>query len=173
MAEESITEENLADETKTQVYEVGFHIVPSVEEGKIAAEVESIKSYIEKQHGVFIEEEFPKKIALAYTITKDTDDKRQKFDKAYFGWIKFEMKTENIINIKDYMDKNKNILRFLIIKTVRESTLTPKGAMFTKEDAPKQIKRMPALKSEEKEKKEEPKMTEAELDKTIEELIVD
>lgn len=166
-------------EAETQVYELGFHIISSVEEGKLPAEVDSIKASIEKQGGAFIAEEFPKKTALAYTITKDIEGKKQKFDTAYFGWVKFEMKTENIMNVKDDMDKNKNILRFLIIKTVKESTLAPKSAITTKEDlhaptgAPKQIKRKAVLKTDEKEKQEGPKMTEEELDKTIEELIVD
>ena len=137
MTEEVKTEDMSIDEGEIQVYELGFHIVSSVEEDKLAVEVDSIKTLIEKQEGAFIAEEFPKKIALAYTITKDTDGKRQKFDTAYFGWVKFEMKTENIMNVKDEMDKNKNILRFLIIKTVKESTLAPKSAIVTKEETPK------------------------------------
>lgn len=174
------TEEAKIEDSETQVYELGFHVVSSVavsadkqEEGELAVEVGSIKAIIEKQGGAFIAEEFPKKISLAYTMTKDIDGKRHKFDTAYFGWFKFEMKTENIINVKDEMDKDKNILRFIIIKTVKESTLAPKSAMAPKEETPKQIKRKPTLKAEEKEKKEESKMTEAELDKTIEELIVE
>ncbi len=173
MTYEVKTEDISDDESETQIYELGFHIVPSVEEGKLPAEVDSIKAFIEKQGGAFIAEDFPKKIGLAYTITKDTEGKRNKFDTAYFGWVKFEMKTENIMNVKDEMDKNKNILRYLIIKTVKESTLAPKSAMAPKEEAPKQIKQKPILKTGDMEKKEGPKMTEEELDKTIEELIVE
>ena len=173
MTDEVKTEDISVDESETQIYELGFHIVPSIEEGKLSAEIDSIKASIEKQEGAFIAEGLPKKIGLAYTIAKDIDSKRHKFDTAYFGWVKFEIKTENIMNIKEEMDKNKNILRFLIIKTVKESTLAPKSALATQEDAPKPIKRKPVLKTEEKEKKEGPKMSEAELDKTIEELIVE
>lgn len=173
MTENISNEIDNSDESETQVYELGFHILSSVEEEKVVEEVDSIKASIQKQEGVFVAEGFPKKIALAYTITKDIDSEKQKFDTAYFGWIKFEMKTENIMNVKDEMDKNKNILRFIIIKTVKESTLAPKSAMVAKEEALRQIKRKPTLKVDEKGKKEGPKMTEAELDKTIEELIVE
>lgn len=173
MAEEVIKEEDSTEEGETQVYELGFHIVPSIEEADLAVEVDSIKALIEKNGGTFIGDELPKKIALAYTIAKDIDGKRRKFNSAFFGWMKFEMKTENIMNVKKEVDKNKNILRYLIIKTVKESTLAPKSALTAKEDTPKQIKRKPILKTEEKEKKEGPKMTAAELDKTIEELIVE
>lgn len=173
MAEEITKEENSIDESETQIYELGFHIIPSVEEGKLPAEVDSIKASIERQGGAFIADEFPKKIALAYTIAKDTEGKRYKFDTAYFGWMKFEMKTENIMNLKDEADKNKNILRYLIIKTVKESTLAPKSALTPKEEIVKKTKNetSPRLVGPGP-KKEVPKMSEAELDKTIEELIV-
>ena len=186
MAEEETKEETdlsaealaEAEERELQVYELGFHILSSIEEQKVVAEVDSIKASIEKHGGVFITEELPKKINLAYTMDKEIEGKRQKFDTAYFGWIKFEMQTENIMNAKEDMDSSKSILRFIIIRTVRESTLAPRSAIFAKEDlptqaGPKQIKQKPILKVDEKEKKEGPKMTEEELDKTIEELIIE
>jgi ribosomal protein S6 len=168
-----------ADEAETQVYEVGFHILPSVEEGNITTEVDSIKSLIEKNAGVLITDESPKLIDLAYTIAKDIDAKRYRFDTAYFGWIKFEMKTDSIVAVKEGMDINKNILRYLIIKTVKESTLVPKTA-FTKDDSHKKPKPKPTETIEKTDKAEKPKpkpapapVSEEELDKTIEELIVE
>lgn len=184
MAEEVIKEDNSADlsaealaEAETQIYEVGFHIVSSVSEDTVSGEVEAIKSLIEKSGGVFIADEFPKKISLAYTITKDIEGKRQRFDTAYFGWIKFEMKTDSIIDLKEGMDVNKNILRFLIIKTVKESTLMPKSVISPKAEVIKSVKPLPAGRQEKpkevvNEKAKTP-VSEEELDKTIEELIVE
>lgn len=166
-----------ADEAETQVYEVGFHIVPSTPEDKISKEVDIIKSLIEKDGGVLITDGSPKLINLAYTITKDIDSKRYKFDTAYFGWIKFEMKTDSIIALKEEMDTNKSIVRFLIIKTVKESTLVPKTAVFAKDETLKKSK--PKQKSEttpiadKVEEKKEILVSEEELDKTIEELVVE
>ena len=113
MAEDVIKEDiaqDEADEAETQVYEVGFHIVPSVEEGDLASEVDSIKSLIEKNGGVFISEEFPKLIDLAYTIVKGIEGKKERFDTAYFGWIKFIMHPSAIESLKKVIDSNNNIL---------------------------------------------------------------
>lgn len=172
------------DDAETQIYEVGFHIVPSIEETNLGKEVDIIKSLIEKNGGAFISEEFPKKTTLAYTVFKNIDGKIQKFDTAYFGWIKFEMKTDSILNVKEETDLNKNVLRYLIIKTVRESTLTPSTLVFAKDTQVNIFKKPKTKEVIEKKKKETTKnkqptqaektsISEKELDKTIEDLLVD
>jgi ribosomal protein S6 len=192
MIEDVIKEDILEDEAdlsaealteaETQIYEVGFHIVPTVEEGKLSDEVNSIKSLIEKNGGIFIAEEFPKNIHLAYIISKNIDGKIKKFNNAYFGWIKFEIKTDSIVNVKEALDLNKEILRYLIIKTVKESTLIPKDIISPKTEIRKNVKLLSVRKREKLEKfvKEDSSaqvnkkpVSEEELDKTIEELIVE
>ncbi len=179
MAEDVIKEDiaqDSAEEAETQVYEVGFHIVPTVEEADLGKEVDSIKSLIESNGGTFIADEFPKPITLAYTIVKNIEGKIKKFDTASFGWIKFEMKTDSIVNVKEGIDLNKNVLRFLIIKTVKESTLAPKTVVFAK-DEPKKDKPLPAGRQEKSVEAPEVEIkapvSEEELDKTIEELVVE
>lgn len=160
------------DDLETQIYELGFHIVPTVEATDLEKEINFIKSIIDKNGGIVISEEFPKQITLAYTISKSIDGKLQKFDTASFGWIKFEMKTNNILNLKEEADADKNILRYLIIKTVRESTLVSKDTASTKTETTKNIKPKKTNKTADlpTDKKKEP-ISEEELDKTIEELI--
>ena len=176
MTDEAIKENIDQDEVESQIYEVGFHTVPSVEEVNLPKEVDAIKSLIEKNGGFFISEEMPKKIALAYTIVKNIDGKIQKFDSAYFGWVKFEMKTDKILNVREEMDLNKNVLRYLIIKTVKESTLTPKD-LFAKTEAPKKLLPVGRQAKPEKTKpvdvEKQVPVSEEDLDKTIEELVVD
>lgn len=161
------------DDLETQIYELGFHIVSTIEGADLKKEIDFIKSIVDKNSGILISEEFPKKITLAYTISKNIDGKIQKFDTAFFGWVKFEMKTGNILNVKEEIDTDKNILRYLIIKTVRESTFAPKDITFSKIETDKNIK----LKKIKKivhlpiNKKKKESISEAELDKTIEELI--
>lgn len=181
---EDLSAEALAkeEEAETQVYEIGFHIVPSVDEGNLGAEMDSIKSLIESNGGTFIAEEFPKNITLAYTIVKNIEGKIKRFDNAYFGWIKFEMKTDSILNVKEEIDLNKEVLRYLIIKTVKESTLIPKGIISPKNETSKSTKSQTPLKTasdsegvaEENLSAQAGKkpVSEKELDKTIEELIV-
>ena len=111
---------------KLTVYEVGFHIATTLPEEKLPAEVTAIKDVLEKAGVEFIAEEYPKQVPLAYTIVKKTQSGTMKFDDAYFGWIKFEVSSEKIAEIKSELDANSNIVRFIIVKTVRENTMPVK-----------------------------------------------
>ena len=89
------------------------------------------------------------------------------------------MKTDNILAIKEEMDINKNILRYLIIKTVKESTLIPKTIVFAKDDSSRKSKPKSAgiTKKMDEAVKKKPTFVseeyEEDLDKTIEKLIVE
>lgn len=150
-----------------QVYELGYHIVSTVAEENLSKEVETLKAIILKDGGSLISEGEPKLINLAYSMTKSVADTKKKFTSAYFGWIKFETKSELMPAIKKAVDANSNVLRYLLIKTVRENTLfTPKLNVRApgKEEAPAKVKK--SIKTDEK------KATSVEdIDKSIDELI--
>lgn len=151
------------EENDNLIYEIGYHLVSSIDESKIIEEVSKLKSLIEENDGVIISEEMPKMTALSYDISKSIDSKKQIFNRAYFGWVKFEADPAKIGNIKNKVESIQNILRFLIVKTVRENTMhTPKIPMFRKE----------ASKEKGEDHAEKPKVSEAELDKSIDELII-
>ena len=151
-----------------QVYELGYHIVSTVAEENVPKEVETLKAIVLKDGGSLVSEGEPKLINLAYSMTKSVADAKKKFNTAYFGWIKFETKSELMPMIKKAVDQNPHVLRYLLIKTVRENTLyTPKLNVKApaKEEAPKAKK---SIKTEEK------KATSIEdLDKTIDELVAE
>jgi len=63
---------------------------------------------------------------LAYEMSRSIHNKKQKFSYGYFGWVKFECTTSQAEVIKDMLDKNEKIIRYLLIKTIRESTLSPR-----------------------------------------------
>ena len=110
-----------------QVYELGYHIVSTVAQENVPKEVESLKAIVLKDGGSLVSEGEPKLINLAYSMTKSVADAKKKFTSAYFGWIKFETKSELMPMIKKAVDANPNVLRYLLIKTVRENTMfTPK-----------------------------------------------
>lgn len=147
------------------VYELGFHLLPTVDESNLLSEFSKIKSIVEESGGVMISEDVPKMVNLAYEISKSIDSKKHKFNKAYFGWVKFEAEPVKVVEIKNKIENDQSILRFLIIKTVRENTIhTPKIPMFRKENHKEE-------KTEEQEEK--PKMSEAELDKSIDDLVIE
>lgn len=115
--------ENKETGEKMHVYEVSFLIVPTVSEDSISEEFSAVKSAVESSGGSVITEEFPKKRNLAYTMEKAFESKYQRYDEAYFGWIKFELVSASVADIKAELDKRQTVLRHMIVKTVRENTM--------------------------------------------------
>jgi len=158
-------ENNLEKEGGVQVYELGYHIVSTVAEENLPKELENIKAIILKDGGSLIAEGEPKLINLAYEMSKTVSDIKKKFNTAYFGWIKFETKAEVVPGIKKAIDANNNILRYLLIKTVRENTMV----------SPKTFEReaKPIRKATKEEAKDATPATIEEIDKTIDELVLE
>lgn len=119
-------------ESKASIYEVGYLFVPSIAEENLGAKVTSLKDLLGEHGATFIGDEYPKMIELAYEMSRTVLNKKQKFTTGYFGWVKFELSADKINAVKDALDKDEQIIRFLLIKTVRESTLSPKRA-YSKE----------------------------------------
>lgn len=151
-------------EKKAKVYEIGYLLVPTVAEERVASEVEIIKSLIEKNEGAFISEDFPKLRPLAYTMKKSLGGgQNASHDNAYFGWIKFETSSDFIPKIKAELAGNSKILRSMLIETVRENTMSSKIMFKPAESLDKTTKEnVPAA-----------PVSEAELDKTIDNLVVE
>ena len=124
------------DKTAGTVYEVGFHVVPTVSQENLPKEVDAIKAVLEKNGAVTISEEFPKLRSLAYQMVKAVGPLRQRCDTAYFGWIKFEAPKEAVAELDKAMKAMDHVLRYLIVKTVRENTIYgPKILAEEKKDA--------------------------------------
>lgn len=161
-------ETKVEKEGGNQVYELGYHIVSTVAEENLPKEVKTLEDIVLVDGGSQLSAGEPKLINLAYPMTKSVADTKKKFTSAYFGWIKFETKSENTSQIKKALDAHPNILRYLLIKTVRENTMfTPKLTVRApeKEVAPKVKK---SIKTSEK------KATSVEeLDKSIDELVLE
>jgi ribosomal protein S6 len=138
-------------DTDSKVYELGFHFVPTIAEDDVAVQFSHLKSMIEKRGGEFISEDFPKMIPLAYEISKTVKAQKKRYTNAYFGWVKFTLTADQIGDLEKEVKAFEPILRYLVISTVKESTL-----LETKEDK--------------KEKEEGETVNEAQLDKKLEEL---
>ncbi len=111
------------------IYEIGYNLIPTISEEGVAKEVGKIKEKITSLGGAVISDEYPNQIKLAYEMTKEIENKNVRFTSAYFGWIKFELEPEAVAEVKKMADSDLNVLRFIIIKTVRENTMyTPKLA---------------------------------------------
>lgn len=127
--------ENEVD-TKSGVYEVGYIMIPTIAEENLGAEVTELKDSLTKCGAVFISEEYPRSLELAYEMSRSINNKKQKFSNGYFGWVKFECTTTEAKVIKDLLDKDEKLVRYLLIKTVRENTISPKRS-YGKQDGSK------------------------------------
>jgi len=156
------------DIEESQVYEVGFHLLPTVPEEKLEEVVSSLQSLITKDGGMVVSEEFPKIRQLAYDIKKRIDIKYVIFSKAYFGWVKFEATPDLVGKIDDGFKNNENILRHIIVKTIRENTMSVPKYPVSKRDENREEKSIPTVESPSVEKIA---VSEEELDKSIDELV--
>lgn len=124
-------------ETNSRIYEIGYLLVPTLSEENVPITYSGLKDLVVSFGGEIISDEMPKIISLAYSMLKVTQNVRNKFDSAYFGWVKFEMNPEKILELKKKLDIDPNIIRFLILKTIRENTLAAKR--FVHKDSRRKI----------------------------------
>jgi ribosomal protein S6 len=116
---ENVTTHN--DEVR--LYELGINLVTTLEE-KITTDFDGVKNII-KKHGAEIKSEStPVAIPLAYTMFKNIDSKNIRHNAASFGWVKFESTPDKIDLIKEDLDLNNEILRYVILKTTEEANTT-------------------------------------------------
>lgn len=122
----SAARERGGEDFEPRIYEVGYHILPSVSPEEVPQESAKIKEAIISFGGVLVSEEEPAVRSLEYPISKTVANKRAWFASAYFGWIKFEAESSAPAALKKFLEENEMVLRFLIVKTVRENTLVKK-----------------------------------------------
>ncbi len=154
-----------------RVYELGFHFVPTLSEDEVAVQFSHLKSLIEKKGGTFISEETPRMTDLAYEITKTVKAQKKRYTSAYFGWVKFDIDPEEIAGIEKDMKAFEPVLRYILITTVRENTLSSGiAAKDAKETVPAKKETKEAA-SAEATPAPAPIIDEAQVDKSINQLV--
>lgn len=158
-----------ADESsEPRLYELGYHIVPTVPEEGVGEEMSKLKDIVERHGGVFAGEEMPRSMQLAYPMSKVVNNKKSTYNTAWFGWMRFQVTPVEAEALYGELKQYETILRFILMKVEQEK----------KRDAPKKMKFL-SNREEKKEddtatkEKQETKMTDEELDKTIDELVVE
>ena len=97
------------------------------------------------------------------TVERAAQGKREKYGESWFGWIKFAQKREKMPAIEAALNASREVLRSLIIETVREDIVPPKArAVFASDRLEGETIKKPAAPQE----KAAP-VSEAELDKSI------
>lgn len=114
-----------------KVYEIGFLLSPAIREEDLDTFVEKIKASITENGGLEIAEGRAEYIDLAYPMQKDIENKRHTYTQAYFGWIKFDMAPDKIAEVKKAVESLQEVIRILLINTVRENTIISKKPLST------------------------------------------
>ncbi|KKQ20380.1 MAG: hypothetical protein US45_C0013G0008 [Candidatus Nomurabacteria bacterium GW2011_GWA1_37_20] len=120
---DALNQENKKD---NRVYELGYLLVPTIKEEDVPASYGNLKELVSSFGGEIIMDEIPKMINLAYSMQKVASNARKKFGTAYFGWTKFVMNGDQVLELKKHLDLDPNFIRFLILKTVKENTIATK-----------------------------------------------
>ncbi len=148
----------------TPVYEIGFHVVPTVGDEGVSKVVEAVRAALGDAE--IISEGFPQKMTLAYQVERATQSKREKYTESYFGNIKFAMQRESITAFTEAVRAMPSVLRFLIIETVREDiAAAPRRSVFTSDRLEGKTIEKPIAAAE-----KPVEVSEAELDKSLEAL---
>ncbi|MEX0651940.1 MAG: 30S ribosomal protein S6 [Candidatus Paceibacterota bacterium] len=166
---ENMIEEVENEDIDPRVYELGYHIISALSEEEAPREASAIKDFIKEKGGIVLSEEAPKHIELAYPMYRTQGGKKEKFETAHFGGIKFEIDPTDVSLIKDVLDANNNILRHIIFKTVRENTHAEVRLPQVRTD--KKFASTP--KNAIVEKKTEDTVSEKALDESIKEIVVE
>lgn len=152
------------------IYEIGYLILPTVAEEKLAPEVSKLKEILEEVKAEVISDEYPVLISLEYEMVKRIDTKNMRFSQGYFGWVKFEAQPEDVEAIKKQFDLNKVILRYLIISTVRENTINSKKPLVS--SLVSRSSRTPKVVVEDALPMDE-EVVDQEIDKLVEDVVVE
>ena len=118
-------------------YELSYLISPELSQSELEDFLKKIESLVSKT-GKILKSENPKKTKLSYPI--------QKKKQAFLNVFEFQAEKEKIDNLKKEIEKEKNILRYLLIKKVERPAFA-KGTST-------ELGRSPTAGKEEKLKKE-------------------
>lgn len=175
MTEETVKAPEAKIETPegVSIYEIAYHALSTLAEDEVEKVTASIRDLVEKAKGSFVAEGAAQLVTLAYPIAINSGGKNTVYDRAYFGWIKCEMPTEEIEALQKALESHKQILRFMVIKTVREDTRA--SAQMVSGGSLKEVKRGGTIKAKtsktaEQETAEKGELSEEKLDKALDEM---
>lgn len=169
IAEKDLYKIDNETDTESRIYELGYLMMPTLAEGEISQETATLKALVEENGGVIIAEQTTQQITLAYSMQQVVNGKREMFETAHFGGMKFEIEPSAIMSLKKALDGDRNLLRYIIFKTVRENTRAEiKLPQIKIERKAGLTHRMPLRKKE-----ESVPVSEEALDRSIKQLMIE
>jgi small subunit ribosomal protein S6 len=116
----------------SRVYEICFIFDNKLDEETALKKAEQLMQSIATLGGSFISEETPYMRELAYEMIRVQNNINVRFNEGYFGWVKFEIASDKVKEIDKSMKLDEQVVRYLIVTTVRENTVYTKRAPVIK-----------------------------------------
>jgi len=167
--EEKTTHEDKEEKTLTTTYELGYHLVPSLGEDDLALRVTELQKAITAEGGSVISEGAPTSTTLSYQMRKMRNGRWDKYDSTFFGWVRFEATAGAMDGLKEALDTDEHLIRYLLIK-LNPIALAPEPVRAPRPEGGEVVTEPKELEKKE-EKEEKAEVSEEELDKQIEQLI--
>jgi len=108
-----------------KLYELAYLISPELKEEEAKIFYDKISSLLTKE-GEVLKSQSPQKTGLAYPIKNKNE--------AFFADFEFELEVENLETLKKELEKEKDILRFLLINKEVENQKQKKTKRFKKSE---------------------------------------
>ena len=119
----------------SRVYEISFIFDNKLDEGAALEKSNALKQSIATLGGSFISEEAPYMRELAYEMIRVVNNVNVRFSVGYFGWIKFELDGEKVKEFEKAIKLDEEVVRYLVVKTVRDNTVYTKRAPVVKAES--------------------------------------
>lgn len=119
----------------SRVYEISFIFDNKMEESAALEKSNALKQSIATLGGSFISEEAPYMRELAYEMIRVVNNQNVRFNEGYFGWIKFDMDGALVKELDKSLKLDEQIVRYMIVKTVRDNTVYTKRAPVVKAES--------------------------------------
>ena len=117
-----------------RVYEISFIFDNKLDESAALEKSNALKQSIAALGGSFISEEQPYLRELAYEMIRVVNNQNVRFNEGYFGWIKFELDADKVKELEKGIKLDEEVVRYMIVKTVRDNTVYTKRAPVVKAD---------------------------------------
>ena len=115
---------SMGNKSTEKVYEVSFHLVPTMDADGVLQAFERVKNAVSDQ-GKVLNEEQPALRELAYTIrhtVRQRDGTYNRYDEAHFGSVKFSAPRDSVKQVEQALLGDEEVLRFLVLETSAEDT---------------------------------------------------
>lgn len=150
------------------MYELAFHLTSKLNEEEVAKETETIATTVRAHGGEIAMTELPTLRPLTYPVSKVIKGKREAVEQAYFGWMQVRIEGEKLPALMATLGGMLPVMRVMSMVLPKEALLPRSAALKVIRTPERELQRVekPAAPAA-------PLMTEEELDKTIESLVVE